>query len=80
MGDAYWHGLLWGLRNTVLSLIPVVLGCEPLMEALAILLIPLASLALQCRIKPWCTRNLVDAAVTFPVILCSTAVISLVPL
>ena len=30
--EAYWYGLLWGVENTVLSLVPVVLVGEPSTE------------------------------------------------
>ena len=56
-----------GLKNTVLSLVPVVLVSQPWLEVLAVVFTRLASLVLQCWFKPWRTlaANLVDAAVTF---------------
>ena len=54
-----------GIDEHCPALGPGVLVSEPLMEVLAVGLILLASLALQCGIKPWRTQaaNLVDAAV-----------------
>ena len=52
------------------------------MEVLTAVLIPSASLVLQCWIKPWRAQAVtaVDAAVTFLIILCCAVVICLVSL
>ena len=53
---AYWCGLSWGSKNTVLFRIPVVLVSEPFLEVLSDVPILLASFALQCWITPWHAR------------------------
>ena len=66
--DAYWNGLLWGLKHTHLSLIPAVLVSEPMAEVLAIAFALLASLTLRCWNKPWGAKaaNLEDATSAYP--------------
>ena len=50
--EAYWYRLVRGLKNGALSLVPVVLVSEPLLEVLAVVPILLASVVLQCWVRP----------------------------
>ena len=80
--EAYWYGLLWGLKNTTLSRTPVIFANRPTLLVLACVFSVLTSSLLVCWIKPWRTQaaNMVDTTVTLLLLLCCTMVVGLVSL